>query len=157
MYHRIKNNVLTYVSLHRLNPGAILFLIIGIAFFAFSIKTLNLGYFNDDWHHIYYAYENGVAGLKQFLFFDSRPLGFLVYGPIFPILGFKAFNWHLAVLILRLLTVLLFWVLVNMIWPDHQKENGLVAALFLGLYQDRGVMVEGVTILIVESGLKARH
>lgn len=131
MYQRIKNNILALAAGVSLSPNAVVFLIMGIASTAFSIKTLDLGFFNDDWHHIYYAYLNGVEGLRQFLFFDSRPLAFIIYAPLFELFGFNALIWHLAVLILRLVAILLFWMLLNMIWPDNRKENGLVAALFL--------------------------
>jgi hypothetical protein len=131
MLNHIKEKIFSFAENRFSSPLVITLLIIVIAFIAFGVKTLSLGLFNDDWHHVYYAYLYGVKGLKQFLFFDSRPLAFTVYGPLFSLLGFKALNWHLTVLFLRVITVLIFWLVLNRIWTENKKENGLVALLFL--------------------------
>jgi hypothetical protein len=109
----------------------ILFLILGIAFLAFGIKTFGLGYFHDDWHHVYYSYYFGLDGLKQFLFFDSRPFAYIFYWPFFSLLGFDPLGWHFLALFLRFFTVLVFFLCFNLVLPNHQKQNGLVALLFL--------------------------
>lgn len=114
-----------------ISPKWIVLLIFGLGALAFSIKTLNLGYFHDDWHHVYYAYHHGLDGLRQFLFFDSRPFAYLVYVPYFSVLGYKAFNWHLLVIVLRVGVVLVFWFSINLVWPAFKKQNGLAAAFFL--------------------------
>ena len=131
MFRRLITPILAYFDGRLLSPNAISLLIFGIALLAFSIKTLDQGFFHDDWHHIYYAYFYGLEELKQFLFFDSRPLTFIVDWPFFSLIGFSAFNWHVLILVLRVLTVLTFLGCLNLIWPNHKKEKGLVAALFL--------------------------
>jgi hypothetical protein len=131
MFHRVRSSINHLFNRRPLSPDSISLLIFGIALLAFSIKTLDQGFFHDDWHHIYYANFYGLDGLKQFLFFDSRPFAYLVYSPLFSLLGFSAFNWHVLVLVLRFLTILTFFGCLNLIWPNHKKENGLVAALFL--------------------------
>lgn len=112
--------------------GAVVALLIfAIALVAFGVKTLGLGFFHDDWHHLYYSYNYGLTGLMQFLFYDSRPLAYIVYWPLFSLIGYSAFDWHLLVLILRLLAVLTLFGCLNVVWPTQKKSNGLVAALFL--------------------------
>lgn len=106
-------------------------LIVVIGLIAFGVKTFGLGFFHDDWHHIYYAYYYGLEGLKQFLFFDSRPFAHVAYWPLFSLIGFSAFNWHVFALILRVLVVLVFFACLNLLLPKHMKVNGLVATLFL--------------------------
>ena len=131
MFNRPRNSISQFFHRRPLDPNTIPLLILGIAFLAFGIKTLDQGFFHDDWHHVYYAYNYGLEGLKQFLFFDSRPFASIFYGPFFTLLGFDPFNWHLLVLLLRFFTVVAFWGCLNLIWPGHTKENILVAALFL--------------------------
>ena len=131
MLQRVRDSLHRFLNRQPLTPNSIPVLIFGIALFAFSIKTLDQGFFHDDWHHVYYAKYFGAQGLKQFLFYDSRPLAYFVYAPLFSLLGFKALNWHILVLVLRFLTVWIFFICLNLLWENHKKENGLVAALFL--------------------------
>jgi hypothetical protein len=131
MLHRVRDSFHHFFNRQPLTPNSIPVLIFGIALVAFSIKTLDQGFFHDDWHHVYYAKYFGAEGLKQFLFYDSRPLSFFVYAPLFSLLGFQAWHWHVLVLVLRFLTVWIFFIGLNLLWENHKKENGLVAALFL--------------------------
>ncbi|HEY3312392.1 MAG TPA: hypothetical protein VGK00_12195 [Anaerolineales bacterium] len=102
-------------------------------FFTFGVLLTRLGFFQDDWHHVYYAYTEGVDGLRRFLFTDSRPLSFIVYAPFFKFLGFAPANWHWSLMLLRFLTVLSFWVSIRLVWPNL---TGLAAwvGLFFAIY-----------------------
>jgi hypothetical protein len=131
MLHRLRDSIRWLFARQPLGPNSIPVLLFGIALLAFSIKTLDQGFFHDDWHHVYYAKYYGLAGLKQFLFYDSRPFAYLIYQPLFSLLGFNPLHWHLLVLVLRFLTVWVFFHCLNLLWENHKKENGLVAALFL--------------------------
>ncbi len=99
-------------------------------FFSFGILLSRLGFFQDDWHHVYYAYAEGVSGLMRFLFTDSRPLAFIAYVPLFKLLGFNPANWHWSLMILRFLTVLTFWYAVRLVWPNLTGMAVWLALLF---------------------------
>lgn len=99
-------------------------------FVVFGVFFAGLGYFQDDWHHIYYAYHEGFDGLYRFLLKDSRPLGAYVYNTYFTVLGFSPNNWHWLLMILRTLTVLFFWLALRKIWPQHKLLAGWAALLF---------------------------
>lgn len=131
MFNLFKEKISLLAGKRFFDPLLITILVGLVGFIAFGVKTLELGFFNDDWHHVYYAYKYGLDGLKQFLFFDSRPVAFIIYGPLFSLLGFSALNWHLTVLLFRLITVLMFWLLLNKIWTENKTGNGLIALLFL--------------------------
>jgi len=129
--NKLTGPVAEFINRRPLSPGVISYLILGIALVAFGVKTFGLGFFHDDWHHVYYAYNFGLDGLKQFLFFDSRPFAYVFYWPFFSLLGFDPLGWHILVLFLRFITVLLFLGCLNLVLPRHRKQNGLVALLFL--------------------------
>ena len=99
-------------------------------FFSFGILLARLGFFQDDWHHVYYAYAEGVSGLMHFLFTDSRPLAFIIYVPLFKILGFNPASWHWSLMILRFLTVLAFWYSVRLVWPNLTGLATWLALIF---------------------------
>lgn len=113
-----------------LPDGAALLLIFLVSFFSFGLLLSRLGFFQDDWHHVFYAYEQGVPGLKRFLFVDSRPFAYIVYAFFFRVLGFLPARWHWSLMILRFLTTVLFWLSVRQIWPGQNRLTGWMALLF---------------------------
>src|SRR5260221_13460187 len=104
-----------------------------VCFFSFGILLSRLGFYQDDWHHVYYAYWGGAEGLKGFLFTDSRPLAFLVYVPFFNALGFEPSHWHWSLMLIRFLTALLFWLILSKIWPELTDLTAWLA-LFFAVY-----------------------
>ena len=104
-----------------------------VCFFSFGILLSRLGFFQDDWHHVFYDYWQGAAGLRNFLFHDSRPFAYVVYAFFFHILGFTPSHWHWSLMILRFLTVLMFWLSVRQLWPEQVALTTWLA-LFFAIY-----------------------
>src|SRR5512137_507760 len=67
---------------------AALAFIFAVCVYSFGILLARLGFFQDDWHHIFQAYWYGADGLRRFLLTDRGPFAYLVYIPFFKILGF---------------------------------------------------------------------
>jgi hypothetical protein len=107
------------------------FLLIALALIAFGTLIPWLGFYQDDWHHIYYFSQEGIDGLARFLFFDSRPFAIAVYAPLFSALGVAPLGWHLFGLLMRVLIALTFLQIINLLWPQARRENTIIAALFL--------------------------
>ena len=108
-------------------------LIFLVCFFSFGILLARLGYFQDDWHHVFYAYWQGAAGLKGFLFQDSRPFAYIIYVFFFRVLGFAPSHWHWSIMLIRFLTVLMFWLAVRQLWPEQVALTTWLA-LFFAIY-----------------------
>ena len=108
-------------------------LIFLVCFFSFGILLSRLGYFQDDWHHVFYAYWQGAAGLKGFLFQDSRPFAYIIYVFFFRVLGFAPSHWHWSMMLVRFLTVLMFWLSVRQLWPEQVALTTWLA-LFFAIY-----------------------
>lgn len=98
---------------------------------SFGLLIPSLGFYQDDWHHVFYFSQGGTDGLKQFLFTDSRPFAYLIYVPLFKLLGTRPIAWQVAALFFRFLIVLSFWGVLNQIWKEAYKRNAIVASLFL--------------------------
>ena len=92
MLQKLTSSIQGFSAERRLEYKTIPLLILGIALVAFGIKTLSVGFFHDDWHHVYYAHFYGLEGLKQLSFFDSRPFVYFVYWPLFSLLGSSPLN-----------------------------------------------------------------
>lgn len=89
-----------------------------------------LGFFQDDWHPVFYAYSYGSASLWDLFTFDGRPYAAWPYVLALPVLGFTPLHWHLQLLILRALTVLVLWLCLLLIWPRNIRQVTWVALLF---------------------------
>ena len=106
------------------------FVLAAICFFSFGLLLSRLGYFQDDWHHVFYAATQGTQGLRSFLLTDRGPFAWLVYAPLFKILGYSPSGWHWAMMLVRLLTVLVFWLSVRRIWPRRESLTIWLGLLF---------------------------
>ena len=101
-----------------------------VCVFCFGILLGRLGFFQDDWHHVFYAYWQGAAGLQRFLLADRGPFAWPVYAAFFQFLGFSPTAWHWALMLIRFLTVLVFWLAARRIWPSSGTLAAWVALLF---------------------------
>jgi hypothetical protein len=90
----------------------------------------NLGFYMDDWHYVFYAYNKGIGSLREMLLYDSRPYAAWLYILAFKILGFKPIYWHITALLMRWVTAVLLWKTLIAIWPKRTREATAVALLF---------------------------
>lgn len=97
---------------------------------AYGVMIPFLGFYVDDWHHLYYAYRRGLASLWELFLYDSRPFASYIYYVGFSLLGFKAISWQIANLVLRALTVFVIYKTFVDIWQGHKREAIWIALLF---------------------------
>lgn len=129
-FHQLVNRLRT---VHFSSSWAAPLLLFLACFISFGILLANLGFFQDDWHHVYYAYHEGTEGLKNFFYTDSRPLAYGLYGLLFQLLGFDPARWHWLLMLLRFLTALGVWVVARQLWPA-ERELTTWLALFFALH-----------------------
>jgi hypothetical protein len=103
---------------------------LGISLLAFGLLTFRLGYFQDDWHHVYSYATEGMNGLRNFLSSDSRPFAIIVYGFLFKLLGTNPALWHILFMFVRFAVALAAWLNLNLLW-QNPKRNAFIACLFL--------------------------
>ena len=106
-------------------------LIFLVCVFSFGIVLSRLGYFQDDWHHVFYAFWQGSAGLQRFLLADRGPFAWVVYAAFFRILGYAPAAWHWSLMLIRFLTSLVFWLALRQIWPGQSRLTAWLALLFV--------------------------
>lgn len=106
-------------------------LIFIVCFYAFGLILSRLGFFQDDWHHVFYAYSQGAQGLQRFLLVDRGPFAWVIYAFFFKLLGFSPAAWHWSLMLLRFMTAILFWMALRMIWPGKSSLTAWLALLFV--------------------------
>jgi len=101
------------------------------AVLGFGLLAPTLGFYQDDWPYVYYAFNKGIAALGEELYYDSRPNATWLYLGAFHVLGFQPLAWHLFALVLRWLTATVLWLLFRRIWPDHPRAALFTILLFI--------------------------
>ena len=104
--------------------------LLGTLFVSFGLLINQLGFYQDDWHHVYFAHSLGLSRMWDMFLYDGRPLAAMLYIAGFSFLGFTPLHWHISTLILRYLTVLFTWLYLKDIWPDHKRPVAWAALLF---------------------------
>jgi hypothetical protein len=104
-----------------------------VCLFCFGILLSRLGFFQDDWHHVFYAYWQGGEGLQRFLLADRGPFAWTIYALFFKVLGYSPAAWHWSLMILRFLTALTFWLAMRQVWP-HQRGLASWLTLLFSIY-----------------------
>lgn len=101
-----------------------------VCIFCFGLLLSRLGFFQDDWHHVFYAYWQGAEGLQRFLLTDRGPFSWPVYAALFRLLGFAPSNWHWSLMLIRAVTVWAFWLAARRIWPGSSGLTAWLALIF---------------------------
>lgn len=101
------------------------------AVLVYAMLTLRLGFYQDDWEHVYFYVTGGAQGISDYMFFASRPFAGLVYNFFFGLLGARPMLWHALMALLVYLTALGFWQALNLVWPQQAGMNALTALLFM--------------------------
>jgi hypothetical protein len=124
---RIRSALQSILSQEKYTPLAFLV----VAFIGFGLLANRLGFYQDDWPYIFYAFNKGIPSLTLELYYDSRPNAAWLYIVMFNLLGFKPIAWHLAAVIFRWLTGTLLWYLFRRIWPSHTRQVTFTTYLFI--------------------------
>jgi hypothetical protein len=107
------------------------FVFLVVAFLGFGLLANRLGFYQDDWPYIFYAFNKGIPSLALELYYDSRPNAAWLYIGMFNLLGFSPMAWHIAAIIFRWLTATFLWYLLRRIWPANTKQATFAILLFI--------------------------
>lgn len=124
------NELITKVAFLAQHKFAKVLFLLAMLILAFGIRISSLGIYQDDWVFAYTMYSRGAQGLMEFMRVDGTPLAGLVNVLLFKGLGFKLLYWHMASLLARWFTVIVFWMVFQELWPNHQREVFLTAIIF---------------------------
>jgi hypothetical protein len=98
---------------------------------AFGIISPFLGFYQDDWHFVYYYVTRGLPGLVEIFIYDGHPLSAWSYILGFWLLGINPVAWQLFSVFLRWLAAWAVWKLLHQLWPNHLRQTFLSALFFL--------------------------
>jgi len=98
--------------------------------FAFGLLIPTLGFYQDDWLFIYNHYALGPQGIWEFMYYDGTPFASYLNNLQFALLGYAPLHWHILSLLSRWLTVVIFWLVLRRLWPDHPRQVFWVSIVF---------------------------
>lgn len=102
-----------------------------VAILAFGSQIPTLGFFQDDWNFVFYSSAQGAKGLLNFLTIDGRPGATWVYILGFSIFGYHPALWQFFALALRVLTTIIFLLILHNLWPTRRYGNLIASVFFL--------------------------
>lgn len=102
-----------------------------VAIFGFGLLANRLGFYQDDWPYVFYAFNKGIPSLTIEMYYDSRPNAAWLYISLFRLLGFNPLAWHIAALMARWLTATTVWHFLKLLWPSRRREVAFAAFIFL--------------------------
>ncbi|HAD05711.1 MAG TPA: hypothetical protein DCE76_00970 [Anaerolineaceae bacterium] len=97
---------------------------------SFGWALPSLGYYLDDWPHIFYQKQGGSEAINLFHAYDGRPLLGWFYIFSSDLLGFDPTYRQIFALILRYLVVIIFWLVFRLIWQNLRWQVDAIALLF---------------------------
>ena len=104
--------------------------LMAVCLLAYGWLIPKLGFYQDDWHFVYYAYTRGAAGLTELLNYDGHPLAAPLYIASFNLLGFNPINWQIFSLFWRWLAIAAFWLTLHRTWPTQRRLTFTAAAIY---------------------------
>lgn len=97
---------------------------------AFGPLLPRLGFYLDDWPHLFFDKVGGPQAGALFHAFDGRPLSAWFYTGLSGLLGFSPLPWQVYTLAVRFLTVILMWLTFRAVWPGARWQVDAAAILF---------------------------
>lgn len=107
-----------------------LLLLVCVSALAYLPNIAKLTLYKDDW---YYMVDGFFGGPKIFrdMFFIDRPLRGYLWEFIFSLFKTNPLPYQIFAYIWRLVSGMLYFWLLNLVWPKHEKTNLWIAMLFL--------------------------
>lgn len=104
--------------------------LIGLLALAYGLLLPWQGYSFDEWHFIYYSLISGPKGLPELFHYDGHPQSTWIYLLAFRLLGYTPLAWHLLAFFWKTACVLMFWALLQQVWPEKRQQTFTAAFLF---------------------------
>jgi hypothetical protein len=137
----------------RLENAISVALIILVAIAAYLPWINRLGLYLEDWYVIWSGSAGGASSLIPLYTFD-RPLEGYLYAAIYPLLGENVYSWHIYAFVLRVLSGLLFFWLLRLLWPAQRFETTAASILFV-IYPGFTQQVQAVSFQVHLTALVA--
>jgi hypothetical protein len=97
---------------------------------ALGLFIPGLGFYQDDWHPIFFSSSYGNSSLWALYTADGRPFSTWPYLVAIPTLGFTPIFWHILLLVERILTVGFLWLTLYLVWPKNLRQVTWAMLLF---------------------------
>lgn len=125
-----KNQIKNFVSNHEWIVAVLAIVLVAVIAYLPSIK--NAGFYNDDYHILYGAYTSGIEKLREIAQID-RPMHGITFTMYFPLFGVNIHAYQIFEICTNILTALLSYWLMRMVWP-RQKSAALIIAVLMSVF-----------------------
>lgn len=119
-----------------------LFILFFVSALAYLPNITKFTLYKDDWYYIVDGFFGGPKIFRE-MFYIDRPLRGYLWEYLFTFLKTNPLPYQILAYVWRLISGMLYFWLLNLIWPKHEKTNLWISILFL-LYPGYLWWVSGV-------------
>ncbi|MBA3074290.1 MAG: hypothetical protein FP831_11875 [Anaerolineae bacterium] len=119
-----------------------LFLLFFVSALAYLPNITKFTLYKDDWYYIVDGFFGGPKIFRE-MFYIDRPLRGFLWEYLFTFLKTDPLPYQILAYVWRLISGMLYFWLLNLVWPKHEKTNLWISMLFL-LYPGYLWWVSGV-------------
>ena len=114
-----------------IRPNHVPVILFFISLLAYGVISPFLGFYQDDWHFIYYYTTRGIQGLVELFNYDGHPFSAWSYIIGFKLLGVNPIAWQLFSVFWRWLATFIVWKFFHQLWPQNIRQTFFAASFFL--------------------------
>lgn len=114
------------------SPLTVPLILLVLCVLAYSLLIPTLGFYWDDWPYAWINHMFGPGGYLDYVALD-RPHSAWIFMGLAAIFGEQPTGYHLSALLIFWLCGVLFWYLLRLLWPRHEKE-ALWASMLFAVY-----------------------
>ncbi len=119
-----------------------LFILFFVSALAYLPNITKFTLYKDDWYYIVDGFFGGPRIFRE-MFYIDRPLRGYLWQYLFTLLKTDPLPYQILAYVWRLISGMLYFWLLNLVWPKHEKTNLWITILFL-LYPGYLWWVSGV-------------
>ena len=125
-----RNQIKSFITSHEWIVAILAVVLVAVIAYLPSIK--NAGFYNDDYHILYGAYTSGIEKLREIAQID-RPMHGITFTMYYPLFGVNIHAYQIFEICTNILTALLSFWLIRMVWP-RQKGAAFIIAVLMSVF-----------------------
>ncbi len=129
--NKVSRQITLWMKDRRLQPAWFIFSLVLVTAAAYLPYIGQLGFYLDDWPHIFFDKVGGPEANRLFHAYDGRPLSAWFYEVTGNLIGYRPLAWQIFTLLARFGSAVVLWRMWRIIWPIAHWQTGGAALLFM--------------------------
>ena len=125
----MKNKIKSFFAIEKHQTLLVYIWLLFLCFLCYGILIPTLGFYWDDLPILFSYQTTGAAGFPDYLASD-RPFSAWNFMLTTSLFKFNPLGYHLLAFVLRYLSIILFYQITKLVWPNKTKTAAIAASIF---------------------------